>query len=62
MAVADTIVHRSVFGVRYRVLSVEVEVESVHAVPVAVVDSIVSRSVNGVCTDSTSGCGGQYCQ
>ena len=31
--------------------------EAVQAVPVAVVDSIVSKSVIGVCTDSPSGCG-----
>ena len=46
----------------WTVLSEEVYVESVQTVPVAVEDNFVSRSVSGVCTDSTSGCGGQYCQ
>ena len=36
--------------------------EPVQRVQVAVVDNIVSRSVCGVCTDNTSGCGGQYCR
>ena len=35
---------------------------SVQAVPVAVMDSIDSRGIFVVCTSSTSGCDGQYCQ
>ena len=43
-------------------MSVEMYVESIQAVPVAVVDSIVSRNVCGDCTCSTSGYCGQQCQ
>ena len=44
------------------VLSVEVLVQSVQRVAVAVVDSIIRRSVTGFCTGSTSGCCEKYCQ
>ena len=36
--------------------------ESTQVVQVDMVDSIVSRSVSGIHTGSTSGCGGHYCQ
>ena len=44
----------------WTVLSVDVFVKSVQAVPVGVVDSIVSRCSSGIRTGSTSGCRGQY--
>ena len=46
----------------WTVLSVELYVGSLQAVPVVVLDSIVSRTVSGVFTGSTCGCAGQYCQ
>ena len=62
----------SVEWLRWTVLSVEVYVESLQAVVVAVVvsiifrnvdplmDSIVSRSVSGVCSESIGGSVGQH--
>ena len=43
-------------------MSVEMYVESIQPVPVAVVDSIVNRNVCGVCTGRTGDCCVQYCQ
>ena len=37
-------------------------VEYVHAQPVTVMDSMVSVTIHGVCTGSTRGFCGQYCQ